>query len=142
MIKSNLKLVNKVWNSTTKKVDVATRAARDEMMTSLIQLTKEFLTDQGKRPKVNGKYTKAVPGHPPMMRSAKLRNSIRGEKYRLGFASYAAVVGPTIIYGRKVELGGPNWKPGVKFPYMEPSYNIYRTQVHKQIIDKYFRRFR
>lgn len=138
MIKSNLKLVEKIWNNTTNKIDVATRAARDEMMAALIQLSKEQI--QGVRPK----GTVAWQGHPtpPMNRTGNLRRSIRGEKFRTGFASYEAIVGPTIIYGRKVELGGPNWRAGVRFPYMEPAYRIYKTQVHQQIINKYFRRFR
>ena len=138
MIKTNLKLVKKIWDNTTNKVDVATREARDEMMTALIQLSKEQI--QGVRPK----GTVAWQGYPtpPMNRTGNLRRSIRGEKFRTGFASYSAIVGPTIIYGRKVELGGPNWRPGVQFPYMEPAYRIYRTQVHQQIINKYFRRFR
>ena len=138
MINSNLKLIGKIWNSTTQKIDVATRSARDEMMAALIQLSKEQI--QGARPKGQVAWR----GHPtpPMNRTGNLRRSIRGEKFRTGFASYEAIVGPTIIYGRKVELGGPNWKPGVKFPYMEPAYQIYRTQVHQQIINKYFRRFR
>jgi hypothetical protein len=65
-----------------------------------------------------------------------------GEKFRSGFASYSAIVGPTIIYGRRVELGGGNWKAGVRFPYMEPAYAMYRSAVHKQIVDKYFRSIR
>lgn len=138
MIKSNLKLVEKIWNNTTNKIDVATRKARDEMMTALIQLSKEQI--QGRRPK--GQVAWTGKPTPPMNRTGNLRRSIRGEKFRTGFASYEAIVGPTIIYGRKVELGGYNWKPGVKFPYMEPAYNIYRSQVHQQIINKYFRRFR
>lgn len=138
MITSNLKLITKVWTSTTKKVDLATRSARDEMMATLIQLSKEQI--KGKRPKGDVAW-KGFPA-PPMNRTGDLRRSIKGFKYSTGFASYEAIVGPTIIYGRKVELGGPNWRSGVKFPYMEPAYNIYRNQVHKQIIDKYFRRFR
>jgi hypothetical protein len=138
LIKSNLKLVKKIWTDTTNKVDVATRAARDEMMAALIQLSKEQI--QGVRPKGQTAW-QGFPT-PPMNRTGNLRRSIRGEKFRTGFASYEAIVGPTIIYGRKVELGGPNWRAGVKFPYMEPAYQIYRSQVHQQIINKYFRRFR
>ena len=140
MIAYNLRLVRKAWDKKTAKIDVATRVARDEMMLALIQLAKEQI--QGKRPKVNGRYTKATPGLPPMNRTGDLRRSIMGEKFRSGFASYSAIVGPTIIYGRRVELGGGNWKAGVRFPYMEPAYAMYRSAVHKQIVDKYFRSIR
>jgi hypothetical protein len=140
LIANNLRLVRKAWDKKTAKIDVATRVARDEMMLALIQLAKEQI--QGRRPKVNGRYTKATPGLPPMNRTGDLRRSIMGEKFRAGFASYSAIVGPTIIYGRRVELGGGNWKAGVRFPYMEPAYAMYRSAVHKQIVDKYFRSIR
>ena len=71
-------------------------------------------------------YDKAIPGKPPMNRTGNLRRSIKGEKMRVGFASYAAVVGPTIIYGRRVELGGGNWPVGTKFPYMKPAWERFR----------------
>jgi len=138
LIANNLRLVKKAWENQTSKIDLATRAARDEMMTALIQLSKEQI--EGKRPKGQVAWT-GTPT-PPMNRTGNLRRSITGQKFRTGFASYEAIVGPTIIYGRKVELGGPNWRAGVRFPYMEPAYQQYRAQVHKQIIDKYFRRFR
>ena len=140
MIANNLRLVRKAWDKKTAKIDVATRVARDEMMTALMQLAKEQI--KGARPKVNGRYTKATPGLPPMNRTGDLRRSIMGEKFRSGFASYSAIVGPTAVYGRRVELGGGNWKAGVRFPYMEPAYAIYRSTIHKQIVDKYFRSIR
>lgn len=140
MIPNNLKLVQKAWANQTRSVDVAARAARDEMMVALIQLSKEQI--KGKRPKVDGRYTKAVSGHPPMNRTGDLRRSIRGEKFNIGFANYAAIVGPTIIYGRRVELGGGNWSPGTRFPYMEPAYQQFRSVIVGQIINKHFRRFK
>ena len=107
------------------------------MMTALIQLSKEQIQGRRKKGEV------AWQGHPtpPMNRTGDLRRSIRGEKFNQGFANYSAIVGPTIIYGRRVELGGGNWRPGVRFPYMEPAYQMYRTAVHQQIINKYFRSF-
>ena len=75
-----------------------------------------------------------------MNRTGDLRRSIKGEKFRVGFASYTAIVGPTIIYGRRVELGGGNWPSGVRFPYMEPAYEKFRVSVLPQIQAKYFRR--
>ena len=139
MIANNLRLVKKAWDNKTAKIDVATRVARDEMMLALIQLAKEQI--QGKRPKINGRYTKATPGLPPMNRTGDLRRSIMGEKFRSGFASYSAIVGPTIIYGRRVELGGGNWKAGVRFPYMEPAYMKFRS-IYPQITRKFFGRLK
>lgn len=110
--------------------------ARDEMMAALIQLSKEEI--QGKRPKGQKAWT-GTPT-PPMNRSGELRRSIKGEKFRQGFASYTAIVGPKIIYGRHVELGGDNWPSGVRFPYMEPAYEKFRVSVLPQIQAKYFRR--
>lgn len=140
MIPNNLRLVKKVWTKETKSLDIKARLMRDEMMAALIQLSKEQI--KGKRPKVNGRYTKAISGLPPMNRTGDLRRSITGEKFNVGFANYSAIVGPTIIYGRRVELGGGNWRPGTMFPYMAPAYAQFRTMVLPQITNKYFRRFK
>lgn len=145
MINSNLRLVRKAVSKQVKNIDVATRMARDEMMMALIQLSKEQI--QGARPYTVGPrggrtYSKATPGQPPMNRTGNLRRSITGEKFNVGFANYSAIVGPTIEYGRRVELGGGNWPAGVRFPYMEPAYEKFRTAVVPQVTAKYFRRFR
>lgn len=134
MIPNNLRLVRKTWDKHTAKVNVRARAARDEMMAALIQLSKEEI--KGKRPKGQ----RATPGAPPMNRTGNLRRSIRGEKFQTGFATYTAIVGPTIEYARAVELGGaPTWPKGLRFPYMEPAYRKFLTTVQPQIIEKYFR---
>lgn len=136
--------MKKQVTKTTRNVDLATKMARDEMMAALIQLSKERVNE--KRPYTKGPrggriYTKAVSGFPPMKRTGDLQRSIRGERFRTGFADYSAIVGPTIVYGRVLELGGnPNWPAGTQFPYMEPSYQIFRTTIYPQIQAKYFRR--
>ena len=48
------------------------------------------------------------------------------QKAGQGFGNYSAIVGPTIIYGRRVELGGGNWPAGTKFPYMKPAWEKFR----------------
>jgi len=66
-------------------------------------------------------YDKAESGKPPMNRTGDLRRSIAGTMSRKGFGSYSAEVGAYTKYARHVELGGPKWKPGVRFPYLEPA---------------------
>lgn len=106
------------------KIDLGARGARDEMMSKLIQLAKEEI--KGKR----APGEKAVTGQPPMNRTGNLRRSIKGEKFREGFATYSAIVGPTIIYGRAVEMGSPynppSWQNGENFPYMKPAFIKFR----------------
>ena len=136
MLTQNLRLVRKSVDKFTTNIDVSSRIARDEMMAALIQLSKEEI--KGRRPEGQKAWTGRPT--PPMNRTGDLRRSIRGEKFRQGFASYTAIVGPTIIYGRRVELGGGNWPSGVRFPYMEPAYEKFRTSVLPQIQAKYFRR--
>jgi len=131
MITSNIKLVRDAVGKATKSIDTGARATRDEMMTTLIQLAKEEI--QGKRPK--GQV--ATSGKPPMNRTGNLRRSIRGEKYDKGFAKYEAIVGPTMIYGRAVEMGGaPTWTKGQKFPYMSPAYAKFRL-IAPRIVQKH-----
>ena len=120
MIESNIPNVMAGVIKAQAKIDRGAMMARDEMMNKLIQLSKEQI--KGKRQPGE----KAESGKPPMNRTGNLRRSIKGEKMRVGFASYAAVVGPTIIYGRRVELGGGNWPTGTKFPYMKPAWERFR----------------
>lgn len=145
VLNTNLKLVKTGVTKLTANIDLSARKARDEMMAALIQLSKEQI--EGKRPSYKGPrggtiWEKATPGEPPMNRTGNLRRSITGEKFNIGFANYSAIVGPTIEYGRRVELGGGNWPSGVRFPYMEPAYKKFRMQIVPQITTKYFRRFR
>jgi hypothetical protein len=131
MIKHNLNLVSKAVTKAGKSIDDGARATRDEMMTTLIQLAKAEIV--GKRPKGQ----RATSGQPPMNRTGNLRRSIRGEKYNVGFAKYEAIVGPTMIYGRAVEMGGaPTWTKGQKFPYMSPAYAKFRL-IAPRIVQKH-----
>ena len=131
MITSTLKLVKEATKKAGKSIDDGARATRDEMMTTLIQLAKAEIV--GRRPKGE----RAESGKPPMNRTGNLRRSIRGEKYNGGFAKYEAIVGPTMIYGRAVEMGGaPTWTKGQKFPYMSPAYAKFRL-IAPRIVQKH-----
>ena len=120
IINNNIPEVMRKVLEAEKKLDRGAMMARDEMMNQLIQLAKEQI--KGKRQPGE----KAESGKPPMNRTGNLRRSIKGEREREGFATYSAVVGPTIIYGRRVELGGGNWPVGTKFPYMKPAWERFR----------------
>ena len=123
MIENNIPEVMRSILKAQTRIDDGARMARDEMMTQLIQLSKEQI--KGKRQP----STKAEPNKPPMNRTGNLRRSIKGEKMREGFATYSAVVGPTIIYGRRVELGGGNWPKDTKFPHMKPAWEKFRPMA-------------
>ena len=124
-------MVREATKKAGKSIDDGARATRDEMMVTLIQLAKAEIV--GKRPK--GERT--ISGKPPMNRTGNLRRSIRGEKYNVGFAKYEAIVGPTMIYGRAVEMGGaPTWTRGQKFPYMSPAYAKFRL-IAPRIVQKH-----
>ena len=122
--------MREVLEKAGKGLDDSARNCRDEMMNTLIQLAKEEIV--GRRPKGE----KAISGQPPMNRTGNLRRSITGEKSRKGFGKYEAIVGPTIIYGRRVELGGGNWPSGTRFPYMAPAFAKFRV-IAPRIISKH-----
>jgi len=137
VITSNLRQVREVLEKAGKGLDDSARNCRDEMMNTLIQLAKEEIV--GKRPYTKGPrggrvYEKATSGQPPMNRTGNLRRSITGEKSRKGFGKYEAIVGPTIIYGRRVELGGGNWPSGTRFPYMAPAFAKFRVIAPRIIV--------
>ena len=141
LIPNNLRLVKKAVDKVGSSIDVKARMARDDMMTALIQLSKEQI--KGRRPPGQ----KATAGLPPMNRTGNLRRSIRGEKFQQGFANYSAIVGPTISYGRSVELGGeyaPRSWHGTSamkgFPYMAPAFRQFQQHVATQITMRYFRK--
>ena len=115
-------------NRSVEQIDLGARLARDEMMNTLIQLAKKEI--KGKRQPGE----KAVVGQPPMNRTGNLRRSIKGERMREGFATYSALVGPTVIYGRSLEVGGkykpPTWTNDMKYPYMTPAFNKFRKLAY------------
>ncbi len=130
MIITNLNSVRKGITKATSNLDQSVMRLRDEMMVALIQLSKEEI--KGRRPEGQ----RATAGQSPMNRTGNLRRSIRGEKFKTGFAKYEAIVGPTIVYGRAVELGGTfapkSWigTSAVKgFPYMQPAFKKFQVMV-------------
>lgn len=134
-IDHNIRLVMKSIIKAEEKLDISARLARDEMMARLIQLSQREI--KGDRKSVG--YP-ADSGKPPMNVTGNLRRSIRGLKVRTGFGSYSAIVGPTIIYGRSVEMGNPynppTWQDGQHFPYMKPAFEKYRRE-HYAIMRKH-----
>lgn len=133
MINNNLNLVRTSVSKVSSSFQSGAAAARDEMMTSLIQLTKEMIV--GERGYVQtGKsrtYDVATPDLPPMNRTGTLRRSIQGQKYDLADGKYGAMVGPGVVYGRALELGGEyapkKWTRGQKFPYMAPAFRKFQV---------------
>lgn len=132
MITNNLRLVRKSVTKYASKIDVGSRLARDEMAATLVQLAKEEF-DAGSTGK--GKFQKdATPGGRPKVRSGNLRRSIIFQKYSIGFANYQAIIGPTMVYSRAVELGGKysprSWRgtqaEALGFPFMKPAWQKFR----------------
>jgi len=144
MINNNLRLVKESITKATRSLDDGARAARDEMMTALIQLTQEEIKGERYYFPSAGKsryYAKATSGEPPQNRTGRLRRSIHGEKFNVGgFDGYEAIVGPGVVYGRALENGGdyapPSWKDGQRFPYMAPAFRKFQS-VAPMIIRKH-----
>lgn len=158
-ITSNLKLVRSKLEKFTSNVDVSARRARDELAETLVQLAKEeikgergFVRMQRRNistahPRGKGtykSYERATAGEPPMNRTGNLRRSIKAEFFTFGFANYKAIIGPTVIYGRAVELGGVyaprswrNTSAMAGFPYMKPAWDKFQL-IQPAIIRKHF----
>lgn len=71
-----------------------------------------------------------IPGSPdyPNVRTGNLRRSIN-TTVRDGLGTYSAMVGPSMVYARAVELG--NGRGGNGYPYMEPAYRQLKPQVNQ-----------
>jgi hypothetical protein len=134
-MENNIWFVREAVKKAEAKIDMGARLARDEMMAKLIQLAQEEI----KGDRRDSPYP-ATPGEPPMNVTGNLRRSIRGEKFRTGFASYSAVVGPTMVYGRSLEVGGnyapPSWAQDNRYPFMKPAFEKYR-RFHYTIMRKH-----
>lgn len=137
-IKTNIGIFNREMNALVNTMDAGARNATNELAAALTQMAKEEI--QGKRQPGE----KAVAGKPPKNRTGNLRRSIKSFKFREGFATYRAVVGPTMIYARAVEEGGksapPSWQGTTAmrgFPYMLPAWKKFKQSgIMQEIIAK------
>lgn len=60
-------------------------------------------------------------GTPPNRRTGALLRSVFTD-LRKEPGSYVASVFPSMVYAKSLELGNPNWKSGVKYPYLRPAF--------------------
>lgn len=73
----------------------------------------------GTHPRGQGHIPGTGPG--PNVVTGNLRRSIYSQT-KIGFGnSYIAEVGASMVYARAVEMGLPEWKSGVKYPYLAPA---------------------
>ncbi len=73
----------------------------------------------GTHPRGQGHIPGTGPG--PNVVTGNLRRSIFSRS-KVGFGnSYVAEVGASMVYARAVEMGVPEWKSGVKYPYLVPA---------------------
>lgn len=63
----------------------------------------------------------------PNVQTGSHRRSFRVEGPKsTGVGQWEGSVGPTMVYSRRLELGGGNWPAGLRFPYMEPAVKFAR----------------
>jgi hypothetical protein len=141
VISTNLKLVRQSLDKMESNIGQGAENLATEAMSILIQLSKEQI--KGKRGKTDGVWDKATAGQPPMNRTGNLRRSIRGQKRKVGFAKYEVIVGPTMVYGRAVELGAeyapPSWRGTTAmkgFPFMAPAFKQFQPML-PQLVRKH-----
>ena len=134
MIVTNLRQVVAGMDKVIAGVDAGTKRAVVEMAATAERFAKqEASTGTHKRgePHIPG----TGPG--PNVVTGSLRRSIRFVVHRSGFAAYSATVGPTVNYGRAVELGGdygpPSWRGTSAekgFPFMRGALQKLRPLMH------------
>ncbi len=93
----------------------AVRAALNKAMVGADMASREITTkgaaivEAAAKRNFEGSHARGEPhqgGDKPNVVSGDLRRSIRHEAVaRLGVASYGTVVGPSVVYGRRIELG-------------------------------------
>lgn len=82
-------------------------------------------------------------GSPPNWITGNLMRSVTTEMPRpgKGFSTYKAITGPTAIYSRQLEMGGGVWKSGVKYPYVQPSYERMLPRVEGIFYEAFLRKW-
>jgi hypothetical protein len=105
-------------NLTEKKVNDAARYAIGMAAASVERQAKKN-ANTGTHPRGQGHIPGTGPG--PNVVTGNLRRSIFSRS-KVGFGnSYVAEVGASMVYARAVEMGLPEWKSGVKYPYLVPA---------------------
>jgi hypothetical protein len=105
-------------NLTEKKVNDAARYAIG-MAAADVERQAKKNANTGTHPRGQGHIPGTGPG--PNVMTGNLRRSIYSQT-KIGFAgSYVAEVGASMVYARAVEMGLPEWKSGVKYPYLVPA---------------------
>ena len=103
---------------TEKKVNDAARYAIG-MAAADVERQAKKNANTGSHPRGQGHIPGTGPG--PNVMTGNLRRSIYSQT-KIGFAgSYVAEVGASMVYARAVEMGLPEWKSGVKYPYLVPA---------------------
>ena len=92
-------------------------------------------TKKGPNGRGKGQQGQKSPSWPrPTNRTGHLRDSIRVEVRSRGDNAWESTIGPTTIYGRRVELGGTSRTNGHTivtrpFPYMEPGFEASKPEL-------------
>lgn len=111
------------------------QAALDRLMVKTDLATRQVvarsaaLLEKEAKSNFSGSHKRGEPhvgGTEPNVVSGDLRRSITATPVaRTGVASYAATVGPTTVYGRRVELG---WNGSAGYPYFTPAVKSARAK--------------
>jgi len=80
-------------------------------------------------------------GGPPNRVTGALASSVRTE-IRQGFGTYSALVFPTMVYARALELGNPKWKSGVKYPFLKPAVDRIRPRATQIFTTNFLKKWR
>lgn len=117
----------KEWQAAMKerirRMEAETRSMVAEGAHAIEAQTKENMSTAGRHKK--GTPTPATHGSGPAVISGTLRRSVHVVGPRsLGFATYEAMVGPTTVYGRRIELeyDYPSLEPAVR--KMQPTIQL------------------
>ena len=115
---TNLAQFLAAFNRTEADLNNAARYAIGMAVASVEREAKKN-ANTGTHPRGQGHIPGTGPG--PNVMTGNLRRSIYSQT-KIGFGnSYVAEVGASMVYARAVELGLPEWKSGVKYPYLAPA---------------------
>jgi len=135
-IKNMSEVIAQITTAAT-KIDKAALYAVGQVGLSLERRVKKNLNTTT-HPRGVGHITKGDGGYPNRVTGALSRSVYTELRQEPG--SYIASVFPTMVYARALELGNPNWKSGVQYPYLKPSFDQERPGMTALFTKKFVER--
>jgi len=148
---TNLSDVLRTLSINATKLEKASQFGVAQVALAIERETKILLFSRQNSGRYDGKGANRYRGHeptkgdgqPPNRVTGALASSVHTVIRTVGFGSYVAEVGPTMVYARALELGNKKvWKSDVKYPYLRPAVDKVRPRANQIFVTNFMKKWR